>query len=951
LTNTSTSNQDFPPRQLHRNGDEGTSTQNSETTKKTIRNVDENNTASNSEKTKKKKRPTDNASASTSTSGQNAPLKSNDEDKSTPGSVKLKPKKKKKRYYKQTRSSSYYLNSTPYQKQNHIGQAIIHALSAYGWLNYNSAKWRKKAQARTKEGSKGGTRGDKSKDAVSAKDKLKRNPNQKANCAIQSMGMPNISPRGQRADKIMHAFSVRNEFNWNLIEKEDLGPPVESSDVSHSGEEEEDDIMDAISAHNWNLNEEKECSVISEVPTKFSSLSEKKGNIRTALSELERINWSTDNRKRSIQSTETPCDSLSDKEDKIMQLLSQNNKIKWTPSESEESSVQSTGTLNASHLCQTEENIVNAFSAHNEFNWSFNRNNGCSVQSGDTLQGSPCSKKDDDIVHPFSAHNNFNWSPKGRLAQSRQSVHYSSSGQQDETRSHFSSDYKLDWTSKDDSSVDSRETQNLSHSSQKMDNIMHSLSAYEKLNWSPSKKWNYPVQSTPQRWEDYNIDHTLSSCGTWKWNSNKEECSAQSSDTPNRTPHSLKENNILNAISAHNKLSWSYNKEEESIQSFATPETPPGQKKDDMYYSQKEDQSSRTSIGSHPVKDDNDHAEERRTPNPSPPKLWSKKITPWEWQILVITMRICLRAKEPVLLRTLHRMLFQHSKCFYYDFIEAFGTLFQFLRRHRRVFFIYERKIFPEPVFEISLKIVFAKKLLRSRQEKGLFGVLEGKNSQEGVTLPKVPVSFGSVTELDLDSHHNCALYASYMVMSKRMEMEIIKITVELLFFDEEGSCTLRELGQVLQRKIDNPKLPGMFKQTYGGLKKFFIYHRSIFMIKKHHQCNPVITLNPSFLKVLRPYLGQWQAAQTKTDSEASEKTSEGMRQSLTVPTKNIEKEKDLSHSKQNQLRRLATPELISNPWMECGDCVWQTPARIHAFGPECFRNRKKVRNFVPQSG
>jgi len=80
---------------------------------------------------------------------------------------------------------------------------------------------------------------------------------------------------------------------------------------------------------------------------------------------------------------------------------------------------------------------------------------------------------------------------------------------------------------------------------------------------------------------------------------------------------------------------------------------------------------------------------------------------------------------------------------------------------------------------------------------------------------------------------------------------------IQILYSQSQQNCTIGTLGQILHRRMNNPRLPRMFKHTYGGLKKFFERQSTIFCIKKDHLYNPIITLNKQFRALLEDQMAK----------------------------------------------------------------------------------------------
>jgi len=163
---------------------------------------------------------------------------------------------------------------------------------------------------------------------------------------------------------------------------------------------------------------------------------------------------------------------------------------------------------------------------------------------------------------------------------------------------------------------------------------------------------------------------------------------------------------------------------------------------------------------------------------------------------------------------TLQQMLFQHDHRLELTFQLQFGSLNQFVKRHGRVFFIHRGSKNPE----VSLKIDFVRQLLVARN--------------------------GIAAQAAMEEQAD-------MLIDEKLEKEIVHMAVQILFSHSAQNCTIGKLGQILHRRMNNPRLPRMFKHTYGGLKKFFERQNTCFEIKKDHLYNPIITLNKDFRKLV----------------------------------------------------------------------------------------------------
>jgi len=204
----------------------------------------------------------------------------------------------------------------------------------------------------------------------------------------------------------------------------------------------------------------------------------------------------------------------------------------------------------------------------------------------------------------------------------------------------------------------------------------------------------------------------------------------------------------------------------------------------------------------------------------TPPGLMSKEITPFEWQVLEKVIMLCLYFKKEMPLENLQEILFERDPRLEMTFRLQFGSLHQFVKRHGRVFFIHRNG---SHIPDVSLKIDFVRQLLLSRN---------------GTSMTSV--------------EHN-----TDMLIDENLEKEIIRMAIQILYSQSQANCTIGKLGQILHRRMNNPRLPRMFKHTYGGLKKFFERQSTIFCIKKDHLYNPIITLNKPFRALLEDQMAK----------------------------------------------------------------------------------------------
>lgn len=195
--------------------------------------------------------------------------------------------------------------------------------------------------------------------------------------------------------------------------------------------------------------------------------------------------------------------------------------------------------------------------------------------------------------------------------------------------------------------------------------------------------------------------------------------------------------------------------------------------------------------------------------------LLSREMTPFEWQVLEKVIMACLHHKKELPLATLQQMLFQHDHRLELTFFRQFGSLNDFVKRHGRVFFIHRGSNHPQ----VSLKIDFVRQLLVSRN--------------------------GTAAQTSSVEEH------ADLLIDEKYEKDIVLMAVQILFSHSTPNCSIGKLGQILHRRMNNPRLPRMFKHTYGGLKKFFESQSTCFEIKKDHQYNPVIALNKDFRKLV----------------------------------------------------------------------------------------------------
>lgn len=225
------------------------------------------------------------------------------------------------------------------------------------------------------------------------------------------------------------------------------------------------------------------------------------------------------------------------------------------------------------------------------------------------------------------------------------------------------------------------------------------------------------------------------------------------------------------------------------------------------------------SLGDTAGKETLQHSLETSSPT-VPPGLVSKEITPFEWQVLEKVIYICLYFKKEMPLETLQQMLFERDPRLELTFRLQFHSLHQFVKRHGRVFFIHRGNQIPD----ISLKIDFVRQLLLSRNGMGNLAVAENNAD---------------------------------MLIDETLEKEIVRMAIQILYSQSQQNCTIGKLGQILHRRMNNPRLPRMFKHTYGGLKKFFERQSTIFTIKKDHLYNPVVTLNRQFRSLLEEQMSK----------------------------------------------------------------------------------------------
>jgi len=229
-----------------------------------------------------------------------------------------------------------------------------------------------------------------------------------------------------------------------------------------------------------------------------------------------------------------------------------------------------------------------------------------------------------------------------------------------------------------------------------------------------------------------------------------------------------------------------------------------------------------------------------------PPGLISKEITPFEWQVLEKIIMVCLYYKKEMPMATLQQMLFQRDPRLECTFQLQFGSLNQFVKRHGRVFFIHRGSKNPE----VSLKIDFVRQLLLSRN--GMNG--SGEENAD-------------------------------MLIDEKLEKEIVRLAIQILFSHTQENCTIGKLGQILHRRMNNPRLPRMFKATYGGLKKFFERQNTIFQIKKDHLYNPIITLNQDFRNLVEDQMA-------KENQPVLEKLSSPVNEDKRSPCHSLKEEK-----------------------------------------------------------
>jgi len=214
------------------------------------------------------------------------------------------------------------------------------------------------------------------------------------------------------------------------------------------------------------------------------------------------------------------------------------------------------------------------------------------------------------------------------------------------------------------------------------------------------------------------------------------------------------------------------------------------------------------------------------------PGLMSKDITPFEWQVLEKVIMVCLYFKKEVALETLQQMVFERDGRLELTFRLQFGSLHQFVKRHGRVFFI-RRNGNQKP--DISLKIDFVRQLLLSRS--GMSNAMQVEHNAD-------------------------------MLIDEDLEKDIVRMAIQILYSQSQQNCTIGKLGQILHRRMNNPRLPRMFKHTYGGLKKFFERQSTIFCIKKDHLYNPIITLNKQFRALLEDQMAKDRENEERSSNE-----------------------------------------------------------------------------------
>jgi len=137
------------------------------------------------------------------------------------------------------------------------------------------------------------------------------------------------------------------------------------------------------------------------------------------------------------------------------------------------------------------------------------------------------------------------------------------------------------------------------------------------------------------------------------------------------------------------------------------------------------------------------------------------------------------------------------------------------------------------------------------------------------------------------------------MLIDENLEKEIVRMAIQILFSHTQQNCTIGKLGQILHRRMNNPRLPRMFKHTYGGLKKFFERQNTIFEIKKDHLYNPIITLNKEFRDLVEDQMAKDRENQGRS----------GLLEKLSSPTNS--KSEDKASSPRNNL--VSRPPLTSS--------------------------------------
>lgn len=266
-----------------------------------------------------------------------------------------------------------------------------------------------------------------------------------------------------------------------------------------------------------------------------------------------------------------------------------------------------------------------------------------------------------------------------------------------------------------------------------------------------------------------------------------------------------------------------------------------------------------------------------------PSGLLSKSISAFEWQVLEKIIMVCLYHKKEMPMATLSQMLFEDARL-ELSFQLQFGSLSQFVKRHGRVFFIHRSSKNPQ----ISLKIDFVRQLLLSRN-----------GTQNSAAKP--------------------AAEEPSMLIDEKMEKEIVRVAIQILFSHSAPKCTIGKLGQILHRRLNNPRLPKMFKHTYGGLKKFFERQDAVFDIQKDHLYNPIVTLNKEFRTILEEQM----ASENRKPAEP------------TPAPKLIDQENRPSPKRQNNLMPPARPPLTTSTSENLMNLACQGPEDLHKVDKE----------------